>query len=91
MKKVGKSHAPPHLLFDTGQWRGLQCRQFDEFVYGCAQSIGILAAGCGKVGLSAAAALNQLGCFADDLAYVHAVCLHHIVRSRSRQHGFAFV
>ena len=54
--KGGEEPCSSHLLFDAGQWRGLQCRQFDEFVYGCTQPVGILAAGCGKVGLSAAAA-----------------------------------
>ena len=48
----------------------LEIRQFDDFIYGGMQAVDVFTACLCVMGLSAAAALNELGCFSDDLACV---------------------
>ena len=51
---------------------------------GCADAIGVLAAGLSVVGLTAATALDELGGLADHLASVELMLAHHVV---GQHHG----
>ena len=59
-------------LTEKGRVALLRCEQLDELLQGGVEAVGVLAAGCGEVGLTATAALHELGSFADVLADVHA-------------------
>ena len=57
-----------NFLSRCSSW--LEIRQFDDFIYGGMQAVDVFTACLCVMGLSAAAALNELGCFSDDLACV---------------------
>ena len=57
-----------NFLWRCCSW--LEIRQFDDFIYGGMQAVDVFTACLCVMGLSAAAALNELGCFSDDLACV---------------------
>ena len=60
-------------------------RQLNELVDGGAHAVGVLTSGGSEVRLATAAALHELGSFADTLADVHAVLFHEQVAGGTSQ------
>ena len=69
----------------------LQLCQFQYFVNGCAEPVGILTASLGEVGLTTTATLDKLGGFTNHLTGIQSVVADHVVAHHDRELGFAVV
>ena len=70
---------------------GLDSCQLDDFLDGCSQTVFVLTACLGEVGLTASTALHELGGLAYHLACVETVVLHHVVAHHHTQHGLVLI
>ena len=70
---------------------GLKICQFYDLIHGCGDAIGVLAAGIGKVGLTTATALDELGGFAHHLSGIQLMVFHQVIADGHIEHGLTIV
>ena len=80
---------PYYYIFISGSL--LQLSQFYNLVNCSAQAVLVLTASLSIVRLTATAALNQLGSFANHLTGVQTVILHHVVAEHYAEHWLVVI